>query len=723
MNTKTMYYFIIAGLMITGCSTGKQQTSTPQLSTSSLIVQASTTPTLIIPSPSPTSTKTPVPLPPSSTPSPSPSPLPTDTATPTLTPIAWGDIPISSENASSILQKGVWGLGIPQDSGFSIPNNMFIQVTPFGVYLYRSDDLQLIRFLPEMSQFLLSPAVNLLFGRLSDGSVQVIDLPSGKDRYIFQPIAILSPWMKDYVYAQSPTERPAMEKYFFDQVSVMRSLAVNPENTLVAIGFGDASVGLWDLQSGAFVQILKNDLVNNVSRLVFSPNGEKLLSNGDDGEIAVWQVENGQLLWRLPKVGHVVGQPFSMDGSCIAVEITKGSSSWVVVLESQYGERLGVQVVGSAASQAISPDNKLLVTTWYQKVEIWSLPNMVWQAKINTGLDWPRASFSSDGGYILMNDGEQAYYLSDLSKDETYPSPKPSSAPEVNTRALQLMGHLSGVVGLRYPMPEQAFAWGKVSDHEAWVWDLSKTVQTIYDFNSPLMADPDLSFNGDRLAACTTDGLILITLASHEISNFGPCREPALVLFSTDGNTIFRGNDSLIDAINSSNGELLYNLRGHTFVIENMAITLDGKYLLSASICKRGQGREMIWWQIDQPKQVLRWMESVFPYDYLFAADFQPLHRVLYAALGGLRSWRLTDGQPDHLDTNDIRSLSISPKNNLLATGDFNGVIHIWSVEDWKELTVLSGHRQQIEALAFSPDGTNLFSLSTDGTIRLWTLP
>jgi WD40 repeat protein len=96
---------------------------------------------------------------------------------------------------------------------------------------------------------------------------------------------------------------------------------------------------------------------------------------------------------------------------------------------------------------------------------------------------------------------------------------------------------------------------------------------------------------------------------------------------------------------------------------------------------------------------------------------------VLYAALGGLRSWRLGDGQPDHLDTQEISSLALSTDNHLLATGDFDGLIHIWSVESWQELAVLSNHKMRIQGLAFSPDGSSLLSIAMDGTIRLWGLP
>jgi len=622
-----------------------------------------------------------------------------------------------------MVQKTVWGLGSPLKSAFSIVANVFIQETNFGIYLYHADTLKLIRYLPEADQFILSPAGDLLFARLPDGSIQVIDLPSGQKRYDLAPIAALSPWMKDAVYAQLPVDRLKLEAEFFKQVSSMCALAISTSKNLVAIGFGDASIGLWNLTTGEFANHLSNVVVHDVSQLVFSPNGEKLLSSGMSGDIAVWQVEDGQLLWRLPHIGHVVGQPFSMDGSLLVLEITQETSSWATLRDARYGDELAPQIVAAVDSHAISPDNMLLVTSWYGTVKLWSIPNLVFQAKIETGLAWAHASFSEDGKYILVNGGEQAYIARDLSRDESYPVPPQPPSPEPDYSTLQQIGHLSGTIGERFPQPDQAFAWGRLSDHEAWVWNLSDNEQAIYDFGSRFMADPDLSFSADRLAACTDAGLLIITLADSQTNNFGPCRASAVVRFSADGNSIFRGNGILIDVLDSKTGELLFNLRGHSFLVESLAVSSDGKYLLSSSNFQRTQGRELIWWQVDEPQKILNWMENVYPGDYLYAVEFDSPGKVLCAALGGLRCRRLTDGQPHILDTNRIASLAILPDSTLVATGDLEGMIHIWSLADRREIAILSGHKQQVNSLAFSPDGSSLLSMSTDGTIRLWGLP
>jgi len=154
-----------------------------------------------------------------------------------------------------------------------------------------------------------------------------------------------------------------------------------------------------------------------------------------------------------------------------------------------------------------------------------------------------------------------------------------------------------------------------------------------------------------------------------------------------------------------------------------LVVSSDGNYLVSSSNMQQSLGRELILWRVDQPKKLWQWMVNVYSEEILYAADIQQDDRVLYTALGGLRSWRLGDGVQDHLDTYGISSLALSSINHLLATGDFNGQIHIWSLENWQELAILTGHKQRIDGLVFSSDGSDLLSLSVDGTIRLWGMP
>lgn len=723
--------------LLTGCSTVTpdasitQNTLTPTSDRVSTTIQVPTETAPVHPSVTPS-------LPsPSLTPSSSPSPLPTTTPSPTITPEIWGNGTITAENASTLVQRAVWGLGTPEGAQYTSDGSLFIQGTPLGIYIYHTETMQLVRFIPDGREFFLSSAGDLLFLRVPDGSILVIDLPSGDDRYTLAPIAALTPGMRDEVYAQLPANRPAAEAMYFDLVSTMTALAISHDGNYAAIGFGFGSgsswfgsytsLGIWDVKSGELAMQLPAHIVQSISKLVFSPNDEKLLSEGGNGEIAVWQFTDGQLLWRQPNIGHIVGQPFSPDGSFLALEIETGDPtdilSWVAVRDARFGGEQGSQVIGTVASAAISPDNTRLLTTWWDTISIWTIPNLQLVRTIRTDLEWPQASYSSDGEYILLNEGQEAYRVNDFLRDQSYPQPVSQVLHQVDIYSLYQSGFFSTPLGLRYPQPDLAFSWGIINDHEAWVWDLASNVHTTYDFGSPFMAPPDLSFTGDRLAACTNSGLLVINLAEDGISNLGRCRASGVVRFSVDGRTIFRTNGLLVDVVDSTTGTLLHNYRSHEYNLESLAVTQDGAYLISASEFQYRLGREVVWWQLDPPTRLWQWWVNVYPAEIIYAAVFQQDGSVLHTALGGLRSWRLGDGIQHHLDTNRIHSLTISPDQSLLASGDENGIIHIWSLENWHQIATITGHLDIINGLVFSPDGTGLLSMSQDGTIRLWGLP
>ena len=70
----------------------------------------------------------------------------------------------------------------------------------------------------------------------------------------------------------------------------------------------------------------------------------------------------------------------------------------------------------------------------------------------------------------------------------------------------------------------------------------------------------------------------------------------------------------------------------------------------------------------------------------------------------------------------NILSVTFSPNGQLLATGDSNGEIRLWSIAERKLLKTYREHAGWIFALAFSPDGTILASGSSDRSVKLWDI-
>jgi WD40 repeat protein len=88
----------------------------------------------------------------------------------------------------------------------------------------------------------------------------------------------------------------------------------------------------------------------------------------------------------------------------------------------------------------------------------------------------------------------------------------------------------------------------------------------------------------------------------------------------------------------------------------------------------------------------------------------------------GVEVGRITEGKLD-----DICSLSISHDKNLVAAGHFeymgSGAISVWYMATSKEAFHVKLHNHSVDAIAFSPDGRLVASGDGDGMIYIWSLP
>lgn len=108
--------------------------------------------------------------------------------------------------------------------------------------------------------------------------------------------------------------------------------------------------------------------------------------------------------------------------------------------------------------------------------------------------------------------------------------------------------------------------------------------------------------------------------------------------------------------------------------------------------------------------------------------DFSQL-TVRQAYLQGCKLQQVSFHQATFTDTVFTQSFGtpltvcLSPDAKMLASGDINGDIQVWSVATGEPLATLYGHQSSLYTLAWSPDGTMLASGSDDQSIRLWSMP
>ena len=98
---------------------------------------------------------------------------------------------------------------------------------------------------------------------------------------------------------------------------------------------------------------------------------------------------------------------------------------------------------------------------------------------------------------------------------------------------------------------------------------------------------------------------------------------------------------------------------------------------------------------------------------------------------GSIKLWSLSEGM---LLTNlwresgrqvsmGVWSLAFSPDGHLLVAGGGTNAINLWTIPDGRYLATLMGHSRFVTSLAISPDGKLLASGACDSTIKLWALP
>jgi len=71
----------------------------------------------------------------------------------------------------------------------------------------------------------------------------------------------------------------------------------------------------------------------------------------------------------------------------------------------------------------------------------------------------------------------------------------------------------------------------------------------------------------------------------------------------------------------------------------------------------------------------------------------------------------------------DTTALAFSSDEKILVSGDTNGMIYLWDVENGDKIAEWHAHYDPINSMLFSNDGTMLISSSEDGTIKVWGIP
>jgi WD40 repeat protein len=184
---------------------------------------------------------------------------------------------------------------------------------------------------------------------------------------------------------------------------------------------------------------------------------------------------------------------------------------------------------------------------------------------------------------------------------------------------------------------------------------------------------------------------------------------------------ISENDDRIVSTWDTTTGQEIHRLRGHTWNISGVAFDRTGQFLASAGVDSSVRiwdvraGKEVV---TLQPKHEGSATSVAFSPDGKYLASGS-LDRTV--KLWSTTTWKLVRALPDA--HGGINSVAFAPDSRRLAWGGTDATVKVADVTTGQILETLRGHTGWVTSVAFSPDGRQVASASADGTVKIWKAP
>jgi WD40 repeat protein len=197
------------------------------------------------------------------------------------------------------------------------------------------------------------------------------------------------------------------------------------------------------------------------------------------------------------------------------------------------------------------------------------------------------------------------------------------------------------------------------------------------------------------------------------------------LIYSPDGAYLVSCASNYARVWDTATGARVATLRGHRKDVERAFFTPEGRYLIT--IAKDEQA--LIWrtedWTLDQRVAIPPgglWGGALSDQGDRLALGYLGGNLHLFDVRETERGLSVTAAVTLTGHSSYVPALDFSPDGRYLASGAWDGLARIWSMETMTTVVTPLEHPAFVYDVAFSPDGQYLATAARDSQVRLWRL-
>ena len=520
------------------------------------------------------------------------------------------------------------------------------------------------------------------------------------------------------------SDPPAPFRQLAKHEGPVRSLAFSPDGNQIISGGQDNVLRVWNLDTDREQAILRGH-ASHVRDCVFAPDGKSLLSAGRDHQIKLWQPDaygESVVLGRgtnAEQTDAVLAARFSRDGQQIVTASRDRTATLWDVDRQQKLQHFAEGHDFLASSSVFFADGARLATgAGDGSVRIWDVATGTQMLQLEATGRTAALAVSDDGRWIATGgtDNEAQIWNAQTGK-----------------RVAVLSGHEAVVTALRFTPDSETLATGddlgrcRLWKQEADDWT---SVQKLRGHSRSVTAMAFVD-NGNRLITSSGDN----TCGQWDVATGRELTSKVLthpdwvtdMEVSADGTKVLTCcDDGTIRLWSLADARVLREIEADDDVVfTSVDISPDGQHALAA--CAANGTVQM--WQLDTGREVLSkekgtWLKFGDRAGLIWSAQFAPQgKRVLTIGGNDARMWDVKTRKSlvRFSPHGAVAAADISPDGKLLVTGSWDQSAKIWNVATGRAVRKLDGlHQGYVNSVEFSPNGKSVLTGSDDGTAQLW---